>query len=107
MAPYVVVSDTPTVPAAPPKLTPVTGTPLPLSAPSRSLAFTLPLTVSGTASSVMAAVSSVACGVSLTMSTVSVPLATSPSRSVTDSAICSVTSVSTPPERWLCGAPST
>ncbi|MNU72973.1 hypothetical protein D3C71_624470 [compost metagenome] len=84
---------TPTVPATPPKLTPVTGTPLASSAPRVSLAFTSPPTVFGTPSSVMALVSFTASGTSSTMRTVSVPVAVSPPASVTSSAMSSVLSV--------------
>ncbi|MCY1206249.1 hypothetical protein D9M72_178130 [compost metagenome] len=93
MAPYVVVIDAPTVPAAPPKLTPVTGATLRSSAPMVSLVATLPDTVFGAASSVMAAASSVACGTSSTMRTVSVPVAVAPPASVTCRAMASVLSV--------------
>ncbi|MNU72979.1 hypothetical protein D3C71_624530 [compost metagenome] len=96
MLPYSMPSALPTVPALPPKLTPVTGTAV--SAPSRSLVFTLPLTGFGAASSVTLFVSGFAVGTSFTISTVSVPLATSPSRSVTLSATASVTS----PALWFC-----
>ena len=67
----------------------VTGAGL-ASAPTRSLPSTLPDTVFGAASSVMAAVSLPAVGASSTMATGRVPVPVLPPRSVTLSVIVSV-----------------